>query len=80
MAACFSSYPREGRVSTGYEKKVAEYFVNFICETSMPRVMPLNDLKSVPLTENQSKGLLRLPETDNGIQLTRFMKTMTGWS
>lgn len=29
-AACLSSYLRVGSVATGYEEKVAEYFVNFI--------------------------------------------------
>lgn len=46
-----SRHPREGSVSSGHEEKVAEYYVNFICETSVPRAMTLDEIKSAALMD-----------------------------
>ena len=42
-----SRHPREDNVSSGHEEKVAEYYVNFICETSIPKAMSLDEIKHV---------------------------------
>ena len=46
-----SRHPREDNVSSGHEEKVAEYYVNFICDTSIPKAMSLDEIKSATMSE-----------------------------
>ena len=46
-----SRHPREDNVSSGHEEKVAEYYVNFICETSIPKAMSLDEIKSATMSD-----------------------------
>lgn len=46
-SAYLSRHPREGSVSSGHEEKVAGYYVNFTCETSVLRAMTLNEIKPI---------------------------------